>query len=107
MPRSRAADYDDKREAILHRAAVAFARDGYDRVSMAGLAAECGVSKALLYHYYASKEAAATDYRSVKDLKPGDNVYWNRGYGGRVPGTVKHNDGKRVRIARRSGAEVD
>jgi TetR/AcrR family transcriptional regulator len=24
---------------------------------MAGLAAECGVSKALLYHYYASKEA--------------------------------------------------
>jgi TetR/AcrR family transcriptional regulator len=57
MPRSRAADYDDKREAILHRAAVAFARDGYDRASMAGLAAECGVSKALLYHYYASKEA--------------------------------------------------
>ncbi|MGN6465277.1 MAG: TetR/AcrR family transcriptional regulator [Rhizobiaceae bacterium] len=57
MPRSRAADYDDKREAILHRAAIAFARDGYDRASMAGLAAECGVSKALLYHYYASKEA--------------------------------------------------
>jgi TetR/AcrR family transcriptional regulator len=57
MPRTRAADYDDKREAILHRAAVAFARDGYDRASMAGLAAECGVSKALLYHYYTSKEA--------------------------------------------------
>jgi TetR/AcrR family transcriptional regulator len=57
MPRSRAADYDDKREAILHRAAIAFARDGYDRASMAGLAAECGVPKALLYHYYASKEA--------------------------------------------------
>jgi TetR/AcrR family transcriptional regulator len=57
MPRTRARDYDDKREAILHRAAIAFARDGYDRASMAGLAAECGVSKALLYHYYASKEA--------------------------------------------------
>jgi TetR/AcrR family transcriptional regulator len=57
MPRSRARDYDDKRDAILHRAAVAFARDGYDRASMAGLAGECGVSKALLYHYYASKEA--------------------------------------------------
>lgn len=57
MPRTRARDYDDKRDAILHRAAIAFARDGYDRASMAGLAAECGVSKALLYHYYASKEA--------------------------------------------------
>lgn len=57
MPRTRARDYGDKRDAILHRAAIAFARDGYDRASMAGLAAECGVSKALLYHYYASKEA--------------------------------------------------
>lgn len=57
MPRTRARDYDDKRAAILHRAAIAFARDGYDRASMAGLAAECGVSKALLYHYYTSKEA--------------------------------------------------
>jgi TetR/AcrR family transcriptional regulator len=57
VPRTRARDYDEKREAILHRAAVAFARDGYDRASMAGLAGECGVSKALLYHYYASKEA--------------------------------------------------
>jgi TetR/AcrR family transcriptional regulator len=57
MPRSRARNYAEKREAILHSAALVFARDGYDRASMAGLAAECGVSKALLYHYYASKEA--------------------------------------------------
>ena len=57
MARTRARDYDDKRDALLHTAAIAFARDGYDRASMAGLAAECGVSKALLYHYYASKEA--------------------------------------------------
>lgn len=61
MARSRAKDYDEKREAMLHRAATAFARDGYDRASMAGLAAECGVSKALLYHYYASKEALLSD----------------------------------------------
>jgi TetR/AcrR family transcriptional regulator len=57
MARTRARDYDDKREAILHSAAIVFARDGYDRATMAGLAAECGVSKALLYHYYTSKEA--------------------------------------------------
>jgi TetR/AcrR family transcriptional regulator len=61
MARTRAKDYDDKRQAMLHRAAAAFARDGYDRASMAGLAAECGVSKALLYHYYASKEALLFD----------------------------------------------
>jgi AcrR family transcriptional regulator len=46
---------------MLHRAAIVFSRDGYDRASMAGLAAECGVSKALLYHYYASKEALLFD----------------------------------------------
>lgn len=61
MPRSRARDYDEKRDAMLHRAAQVFARDGYDRASMAQLAAECGVSKALLYHYYASKEALLFD----------------------------------------------
>ena len=61
MPRSRARDHDEKRAAILHQAALVFARDGYDRASMARLAAECGVSKALLYHYYASKEALLFD----------------------------------------------
>ncbi|MEP4560021.1 MAG: helix-turn-helix domain-containing protein, partial [Nitratireductor sp.] len=61
MARSRAKDYDDKRRALLHQAALTFARDGYDRASMASLAADCGVSKALLYHYYASKEALLFD----------------------------------------------
>ena len=61
MARSRAKDYGEKRAAMLHRAAIAFSRDGYDRASMAGLAAECGVSKALLYHYYAAKEALLSD----------------------------------------------
>lgn len=61
MARSRARDHDEKRDAILHRAAIVFARDGYDRASMARLAAECGVSKALLYHYHASKEALLFD----------------------------------------------
>ncbi|MCO6388012.1 TetR/AcrR family transcriptional regulator [Aliihoeflea sp. 40Bstr573] len=61
MARTRAKDYDDKRQAMLHQAAIVFARDGYDRASMAQLATECGVSKALLYHYYASKEALLFD----------------------------------------------
>lgn len=61
MARSRALDHDEKRQAILHRAAIVFARDGYDRASMSRVAAECGVSKALLYHYHASKEALLFD----------------------------------------------
>ncbi len=65
MARSRARDYDEKRLALLRKAAAVFARDGYDRASMAGLAAECGVSKALFYHYYASKEALLFDIIST------------------------------------------
>lgn len=61
MARKRARDYDEKRGAILHQAAVVFSRDGYDRASMSRLAAECGVSKALLYHYYSSKESLLFD----------------------------------------------
>ena len=61
MARSRARDYDEKRLSLLRQAAAVFARDGFDRASMAGLASECGVSKALFYHYYASKEALLFD----------------------------------------------
>lgn len=55
MARPRAADHGDKRQAILRRAAELFARHGYDRTSLAMLARACGISKALLYHYYQDK----------------------------------------------------
>lgn len=55
MARPRASDHDDKRRAILRAAARAFADGGFDRSSMNDVARACGVSKALLYHYYASK----------------------------------------------------
>lgn len=61
MPRSLARDHGEKRAALLANAAGIFARDGYDRASMAAVAAGSGVSKALLYHYYASKEALLAD----------------------------------------------
>lgn len=59
--RPRALDYDDKRFAILKAAARSFAEGGYDGTSMARIAAACGVSKPLLYHYYDSKEALLFD----------------------------------------------
>ena len=57
MARIRAADYADKRNALLMVAARLFARDGFDRTSIADIAEAAEVSKALLYHYYASKDA--------------------------------------------------
>lgn len=61
MPRGNAKDHDAKRAALRKGAAAYFARHGYDRASMTGAAKECGVSKALLYHYYDSKEALLFD----------------------------------------------
>lgn len=55
MARPRASDHDEKRRAILERSAELFAAHGYDRASLSMLARACGMSKALLYHYYADK----------------------------------------------------
>jgi AcrR family transcriptional regulator len=55
MARPKAPTFDLQRSAILQAAAGLFARHGYHHASMSSLAAECGVSKALLYHYYRDK----------------------------------------------------
>lgn len=56
MARGLARDHDEKRAALRKGAASYFARHGFDRASMTGAARSCGVSKALIYHYWASKE---------------------------------------------------
>lgn len=61
MARTRALDYDEKRQAILHVSAAVIADRGVERASMSQIAAECGVSKALLYHYYTNKEELVFD----------------------------------------------
>jgi AcrR family transcriptional regulator len=61
MARPIAADHDEKRRAILKAAARLFASQGFDRASMAEIALACRVSKALLYHYYASKDQLLFD----------------------------------------------
>lgn len=57
MARTRAADFDEKRKTILLAAAAVFAEQGMEKASMSQIAAHCNVSKALLYHYYPSKDA--------------------------------------------------
>lgn len=61
MARTRAQDYDTKRLAILHKSAELFAQFGYSGTSITMIADACGVSKALLYHYYPDKEALLFD----------------------------------------------
>jgi len=61
VARPRAADYDAKRATILKKSAELFARAGYDGTSLSDIAKACGTSKALLYHYYANKEALLSD----------------------------------------------
>jgi TetR/AcrR family transcriptional regulator len=65
MARPRASDHADKRRLILHRSAGLFAAHGYDRASMNMIAAACGVSKPLLYHYYRDKEELLFDVLRV------------------------------------------
>jgi AcrR family transcriptional regulator len=56
MARTQAADYDQRREAILDRAAELFAQKGFIGASISELAKACDTSKSLIYHYYPSKE---------------------------------------------------
>lgn len=56
MARGLARDHDEKRAALRKGAARHFAANGFDRASMTGVARSVGVSKALIYHYWPSKE---------------------------------------------------
>lgn len=61
MARTRAADFETKQRGILDSAAAVFADLGMERASMAQIANQNNVSKALLYHYYPSKELLIFD----------------------------------------------
>jgi AcrR family transcriptional regulator len=56
MARTQAADYEDRRIAIVDKAADLFASRGFMGASVADLAAACNTSKSLIYHYFPSKE---------------------------------------------------
>ncbi|AUW58781.1 TetR/AcrR family transcriptional regulator [Sphingobium sp. SCG-1] len=56
MARTQAADYEQRREAIVERAADLFAEFGFRGASVSDLAKACQTSKSLIYHYYPSKE---------------------------------------------------
>ena len=63
-------DVDERRRRLLDLGAELFARHGYEELSMARIAREAGISKALLYHYFPSKQAyfAATLEQAAHEL---------------------------------------
>jgi AcrR family transcriptional regulator len=56
MARTQAPDYEDRRRAIVEKAAELYAERGFLGASVAELAEACGASKSLIYHYFPSKE---------------------------------------------------
>ena len=69
---------DERRRQLLELGAQLFARHSYAELSMARIAREAGISKALLYHYFPSKQelfvatlqAAADDVRARTEPDP-------------------------------------
>lgn len=61
MARTQAADYDERKEAIVNVASALFASEGFNGASVADIAKRGKVSKSLLYHYYQSKEDVLYD----------------------------------------------
>jgi AcrR family transcriptional regulator len=63
-------DVDERRRQLLDLGARLFASHAYDELSMAEIAREAGISKALLYHYFPSKQAyfAATLEQAAAEL---------------------------------------
>ena len=50
-------DVGQRRKQLLELGTELFARHGYEELTMAQIAREAGISKALLYHYFPSKQA--------------------------------------------------
>jgi AcrR family transcriptional regulator len=63
-------DVDERRRRLLELGADLFARHAYEELSMARIARAAGISKALLYHYFPSKQAyfAATLEQAAVEL---------------------------------------
>ena len=64
-------DVDERRRRLLELGTELFTRHSYGELSMAAIAREAGISKALLYHYFPSKRDffVATLARAAEELR--------------------------------------
>ena len=75
--KDRAAEREEKREAVLRAAAQAFSEKGYYRTSLDDIALRLGITKPTLYYYAKNKEdlIAAVAARALEQMlavRPGD-----------------------------------
>jgi AcrR family transcriptional regulator len=70
-PAYRRLEVEERKRQLLERGADLFARYAYDELSMRKIAREAGISKALLYHYFPSKQAffQATLAQAAEELR--------------------------------------
>jgi AcrR family transcriptional regulator len=70
VPAYQRLDVDERRRRLLDLGAGLFARHTYAELSMSAIAREAGISKALLYHYFPSKQAyfVATLQQQAEEL---------------------------------------
>jgi AcrR family transcriptional regulator len=70
-PAYRRLDVEERRRQLLERGAELFTQSSYDELSMRKIAREAGISKALLYHYFPSKQAffQATLAQAAEELR--------------------------------------
>lgn len=68
MPRTRALDYETKRQEILQQSTRLLAEHGYVGTSITMITDACGISRSLLYYYYPDKDAVVFDilYNNIK-----------------------------------------
>jgi AcrR family transcriptional regulator len=77
-PAYRRMQNEERRALLLERATELFGEHGYDALSMAQIAREAKISKALLYHYFPSKSrlfeaalaAGAAELRARTEIDP-------------------------------------
>jgi AcrR family transcriptional regulator len=64
-------DNDERRRRLLELGAQLFTQHAYDEISMAEISRAAGISKALLYHYFPSKQDyfVATLARGAEELR--------------------------------------
>jgi AcrR family transcriptional regulator len=70
VPAYQRLDVDERRRRLLELGKDLFTRHTYAELSMAAIAREAGISKALLYHYFPSKQAyfVATLQQQAEEL---------------------------------------
>lgn len=90
MARTQAADYEERRNIIVEKAADLFAKRGFLGTSVSDIAMACNTSKSLLYHYFPSKEDVLYAVMASHIDRLVDDVDAALGQAGDARGRLRH-----------------